>query len=151
MGLAFPKLSLTVIVVIIILVCLIFGSIMIMRGKNPVVDNLSEGNKILRIVSIILNFIWTILFIPMIPVSIMAGAATVMMTDSGNLSSFQTDVIILCMLLFWAIPVVTIVGVVLSFFLRKSSKYLMSVILQIIPVFICLISVGILFFTFWAH
>jgi len=94
----------------------------------------------LKIVSLVLNGVWVILLIPMIPVCFMAGVATLMMTDSGEVNSIQVILIIFSTCLFWAVPILAFLSVLFSFALRKKGRFLMSVILQLSPVATALIA-----------
>ncbi|MCL1964303.1 MAG: hypothetical protein FWF69_04500 [Firmicutes bacterium] len=50
-------------------------------------------NEIYRNISIVLNWIWIILIIPMIPVFFMAGVTTMMTTDSGAVTAIPMRMI----------------------------------------------------------
>jgi len=104
------------------------------------------NDKVLKIIGIILNVIWIILFLPACAISLMAGVATIMMTDSGAANFLQTAIIIICMLMFFVIPVVIIISVVCSFIFRKYKKFLFSIIIQFAPLVIALFAYIFLFY-----
>jgi hypothetical protein len=114
-------------------------------GKGSKDLALTKRDSILRSVGITLNIIWMILLIPVAAVCFMAGVATVMMTDSGQVSAMQTGFIMLSALAFWATPVAAIVSIILSFAFRKKDKYLASVVISIIPLAVALFAFAILF------
>ena len=110
---------------------------------------LSDRDKILRVISVALNAIWLIALIPVIGLCLFAGLATIMMMGSGNLNSFYVLIISVSTLLFWATPVAAIIGVILSSTLRKRDRYVFSVIVQFIPLFLSLLAFLLLYVTFW--
>ena len=122
--------SFLIIIIIVITIMLVKKNVVGKENKEVI---LNKSDKTLRIIGIALNFIWVILFIPAAALCLMAGISTIMMTDSGKLNTIQTILVFLITLLFWATPIAAIISVILSFKYRKREKYLLSVIVQAIP------------------
>jgi len=122
--------SFLIIIIIVITIMLVKKNVVGKENKEVI---LNKSDKTLKIIGIALNFIWVILFLPATALCLMAGVSTIMMTDSGKLNTIQTILVFLITLLFWATPIAAIISVILSFKYRKREKYLLSVIVQAIP------------------
>lgn len=103
-----------------------------MEGR--VCTKMSMQEKTLRMISIILNWIWGIFLLPIIAISFIAGVSTLMMNDSGKMSTIGVNLIIFTAYLFWGTPIITIITMILSFNFRKKLKYIHSIMIQLIPV-----------------
>ena len=94
---------------------------------------LPSNQMLFKTLSIILNCIVGLLIVPIVPVSLMAGVATIMMTDSGNMNYIFMCLIIIAALFFWAMPFIMLLSVILSIVLRKKCKFHLAVAIQVIP------------------
>jgi hypothetical protein len=100
---------------------------------------LSTKNKIFKAASLVLNGIWMVLILPMLPVVIMAGMFSAMSTAENPM---HTALVAIGTIMFWATPVLVIASVILSFKLREKQMFATSALLQFIPVVSALIAVA---------
>jgi hypothetical protein len=108
---------------------------------------LSKQERFLRRFSFILSGAWIIGILPATGFSFIAGVAAVMTTDSGHMSGFQTSIICLSMCLFFATPVLAVIGMISAAPLRKKGRFKDSVWWQLSPVFSGALAFLLLFLT----
>ncbi|MEM1484246.1 hypothetical protein V6615_05120 [Oscillospiraceae bacterium PP1C4] len=112
------------------------------------VTQLEKSKRTLRNISIILNWIWCGLLLPIIPISFMAGVSTVMITDSGEVSQISLLLVTIATPLFFTTPVIIIICVIASYFFRKKYKFVMSVMIQLMPIVYSLANICLLLLIF---
>jgi len=141
--LLFPMAGVLIILVIsAITITVIFENAFI-RDKEK---ELSIGKRFLRIMSLMTNIVWAILFIPISSLCLIAAAEA--STISGSVA--EIFLIRLSIWLFWASPFLALLCVILSFIFRKKEKFLLSLLIQIIPFFTPILALYALFNYFWA-
>ena len=101
-----------------------------------------EGSKPIRTakaVSIGLNILWGLLLVP----SVFFGALSGMGSDglSSQLDSVVYFSILISMYLLMATPLFLLIGVVLSFILRRKARYGWSIGVQFLPVLTIILAV----------
>ena len=99
-------------------------------------------------ISIVLTWLWGLALLPISVFSFIAGIATIMMTDDGKAEGILLVLIFVDTFLFWAIPVVTLISILLSVSLRKQEKYLLSIRMLLLPIANAIVAFGLLFAMF---
>jgi hypothetical protein len=102
---------------------------------------LSRKNKRLRTAGTVLTVAWAFLLIPSVVLFVMAGVGAMMMEVTSDIAIFFNVVMTG---LFWAMPIMAAVGVVLSFNYRKKDKYVLPLILQAVPMAALCLLIGVL-------
>ena len=96
---------------------------------------LPDQSKKLKVISVILSCILGLALPPSVPLFMMAGVATIMMTDSGP-NLIITTAIVIVAFVFWAIPFSMMASLIAAHKLRKSGRLSKSIVLQAIPLII---------------
>ena len=117
--------------------------------KAKIIDTDNEVTPIqYKKISIVLNVIWGLGFLPITALTFMAGVATIMMTDSGKAGKIMTGMIIVDAFLFWIIPLIILASIILSFVFRKKEKFILSFLIQLAPLANAILAFAILFLIF---
>ena|GEM_PF-5615036 len=109
--------------------------------KQPIPDQ----SRKLKIISIALSCILSLAVPPAIPIFLMAGVATAMMSAS-NPNDTILALITIATYVFWAVPILMVVCLVAAQKLRKKYKFTKSIILQAISLTVFFAFVFIIFF-----
>lgn len=119
--------------------------------KSIDVDNavLFQRENTHRTISIIFNFIWGILLVPVTALSVAAGIATIMIADNGIYNSVMRNLVVVDMLLFLCIPIMMLASIIISIVLRKKGEHLKSVIVQVLPIATAVVAFGVLYLLFF--
>ena len=112
---------------------------------NPII----QKNKSHECISLILNVLWGIALLPVSGFALMAGIATLMMTDSGTMSATGVSLVLVIAGLFWIFPIIIVVSIILSFVFRRKRKYRAAILIQIFPLANLVLAFGLLMLGFW--
>ena len=101
-------------------------------------------DKLYRNISLFLTWFWSLALLPISVFSFMAVVATIMMSDNNQINGFFLGLFIANIFLFLAIPVVTLISILLSVSLRKQEKHLLSIRIQLLPIANAIFAFGLL-------
>lgn len=102
-------------------------------------------NSTIKKISLVQTWIWILLFIPVSALFFMMGVSSLMLFDSAVPSGLNSALIIAGCALFWGTPIMIIVSIVASFYLRKKGEFMQSVVIQTLPIaaiFLALLSIA---------